>query len=142
LVLFIVAFTVLERLVAPDGPPPTETPGGQADAGEPIRPEITKLDGGGVQIKVGRLNTTTVYLDDVNQADALIACIEEGIASSSALADGEAAQPPASNGFIARRVRAQQVQEEVNRIQNACLMGSLGTRIPPIPPIRPSAPAD
>lgn len=140
LVLFLVVFDLLERLVTPDEPPPAEITGEQADPPEPIRPEITRLDGGGVQIKVGRLNTTTIYLDDEDGVDALIACIEEGIEASSALAEGEAAQPPASNGFIARRVREQQVQDEVQRIQNACLMGALDTRIPSIPPL-PTPPA-
>ena len=140
LVLFVVAFDLLERLVAPDAPPPTEMTGEPADPPEPIRPEITKLDDNGVEIKVGRLNRMTIYLDGEGKADALIACIEEGIASSSVLSDGEAAQPPASNGFIARHVRAQQVQEEVSRIQEACMFDALDTRIPPLPPL-PTSPA-
>jgi hypothetical protein len=140
LVLFLVAFDLLERLVTPDAPPPTALTDQQAESLEPIRPEITKLEGGGVRIKVGRLNTTTIYLDDEGQVDALIACIEEGVESSSSLTDGEAAQPPASDGFIARRVRAQQVQQEVIRIQEACMVAALDTRIPPIPPL-PTPPA-
>lgn len=134
LVLFLVAFDLLERLVTPDAPPPTETAVDQAAPPEPIRPEITKLDGEGVEIKVGRLERMTIYLDGEGQADALIACLEEGMASSSALSEGEASQRPASDGFIARQVRAQQVREEVKRIQEACLLRALDTRIPPIPP--------
>lgn len=139
LVLFVVAFDLLERLVTPDAPLPNEMAAEQAEPPEPIRPEITKLDDDGVEIKVGRLNRMTIYLDGEGKADALIACIEEGIASSSVLSDGEAGQPPASNGFIARHWRAQQVQEEVIRIQDACLMGALDTRVPPLP-TPPTAP--
>ena len=48
------------------------------------------------------------------------ACIEEGIATSSALTEGEAGQPPTSNGRFARSVRAEQVWTEVIRIHNHC----------------------
>jgi hypothetical protein len=133
-IAFAAIFTSVERLVTPETA--TTAEGAAAPTGplDPIRPEIVRLDEVEVQVSVGRNHRLRIHFDDEAEADALIACLEEGIASSAELAEGEAAQPPAAVGFIARHRRAQQVWDEVMEIQDACMLGSLDAPIPPVPP--------
>jgi hypothetical protein len=133
LILFVVAFDLLEGLVMPDEPSAAELSAGEAEPPEPIRPRVEKLEGGGVQVSVGRHHRIRIFLEDETEADALIACIEEGIASSAALTDGEASQPPASRGLFPWQQRSQQVWDEVARIQNRCMLEKLDHALPPLP---------
>ena len=120
LILFLVVFDQLERWVKPDAPPGAEVASDPAAPLEPIRPEVTRLGSSGVRVVVEGGHRLTLNLDDEARADRLITCIEEAIATSPALTEGEAGQPPESNGLFARRARAEQVWNEVIRIHNDC----------------------
>jgi len=123
LVLFVVVFDLLERLVEPDAPPGDEVASEPAAPLEPIRPEVTRLGSTGVRLEVEGGNRITQHLDNEAQADRLITCLEEGIATSPAFAEGEAGQPPQSDRLLARSVRAEQVWNEAIRIHNGCTAG-------------------
>jgi len=119
LVLFAVVLGLLERLVEPGAQPGAEVASDPATPLELIRPEVTKLGHAGVRVVVeGEYRMTQNYHDEI-RADRLIACLEEGIATSTAFTEGEAGRPPGSNA-IAREIRAKQVWIEVIRIHNAC----------------------
>jgi hypothetical protein len=130
LILFVVAFDLMGRLVEPSARPGAEVAPDPASLLEPIRPEVTKLGRSGVRVVVdeGGYRLTHDYQDEA-KADRLIACIEEGIATSPALTEGEAGQPPGSDSLFARNVRAKQVWMEVIRIHNGCTMD-----LDPVPP--------
>jgi hypothetical protein len=132
LILFVVAFDLLERLVTPDEPGAAELSAGAA-APESILPRVEKLAGGEVQVSVGRHRRIRILLEDEAEADALIACIEEGIASSPALTGADASQPPALTGLISWHQRSEEVWDEVARIQEACMLSRLDAAIPPLP---------
>ena len=123
LILLVVVFDLLERLVPPDAPSAADVAPDPATPLEPIRPELTRLGSTGVRLEVEGGNRITQHLDNEAQADRLIACLEEGIATSPAFAEGEAGQPPHSDSLLARRVRAEQVWNEAIRIHNGCAQG-------------------
>ena len=122
LILFAVVFDLLDRLVEPGARPGAEGTADPATPLEPIRPEVTRLGRRGVRVAVGGDYRITQNLDDETQADRLIACIEEGIATSPAFTEGEVGQPPESTGPFSRNARAKQVWMEVVRIHNGCSM--------------------
>jgi len=134
-VVFAALFTLVEKLVTPGTASTVQGDEGPGELPDPIRPEIVRLDEVSVQVRVARDHRIRIHFDDAAEADALVACLEEGIASSPELTDGEAARPPAASGFIARHRRAQQVWDEVMKIQNGCMLDGLDTVIPPIPPV-------
>ena len=105
----------------PGAPPGAEVASNQSSQLEPIRPEVTKLGRSGVRVAVveGDYRLTQNHHDEA-KADRLIACLEEGIATSPALNEGEAGKPPESDNTFARNFRAKQVWFEVIRIHNAC----------------------
>ena len=120
LILFAVVFDLLGRLGEPGARPDAEVASDPATPSEPIRPEVTKLGRSGVRIEVEGGYRMTQNLHDEAKADRLIACLEEGIATSPALTEGEAGRPPEAPGPFARNARTKQVWIEVIRIHNAC----------------------
>ena len=122
LILLVVVFDLLERLVEPDARPAAAVASDLATQLDPVRPEVTKLAQSGVRVEVEGGYRITQHLDEEAQADRLIACIEEGIATSPVLTEEEAGQPPESAGLFARKSRAKQVWTEVIRIHNDCTM--------------------
>jgi hypothetical protein len=131
LILFAVVFDVLERWVTPQERPRAGVASDPDVPLEPIRPEVTKVGDDGVRVELEGGNRMTIRLDDETKADRFIACIEEGLASSTALTEGEAGQPPTSDGMIARRVRSNQVWNEVIRVYNGCMATVADIPIPP-----------
>jgi hypothetical protein len=123
LILFAVVFDLLERLVEPEPRQGVGVASNPASSLEPIRPEVTKVGSTGVRVTVeegGHRYTRNCH--DEAKADRMIACVEEGIATSPALTEGEAGQPPESDDPIARTARANQVWMEMIRILNDCLV--------------------
>jgi hypothetical protein len=120
LTLFVVVFDLLESLIEPDARPTAEIASDPATPLEPIRPEVTKLGRRGVRIVVTGDYRITQHLHDEAQADRLIACVEEGIATSPAFAEWEAEQGRESDTLFARNAHAEQVWNEVIRILNGC----------------------
>jgi hypothetical protein len=122
LILLAVVFDLLGRLTGPDAQPGA---GGVSDAAstlESIRPEVTKLGRSGVRIAVDDVYRMTRDLHDEAQADRMVACIEEGIAKSPVLTEGEAAPASVSDVVLARNVRAKEVWMEVIGIYYDCTM--------------------
>ena len=124
-ILLVVLFDLLERIVPPDTQSALESASDSALPLEPIRPEIARRGRAGVVVEVEGGHRITTNLDDEAQADHMIACLEEGVATSPAFTDGEAGQPPTSTGRMARSVRARQVWNEVIRIHNVCTMSAI-----------------
>jgi len=120
LILFLVVFDQLERLTTPDAPPGAEVASDPATSLEPIRPEVTRLGSSGVRVELEGGYRLTLNLDEEAEADRVFACYEEGIATSPALTEGEAGEPPVANNLFARKARADQVWKEVMRIHNGC----------------------
>jgi hypothetical protein len=146
LILFVVAFDFVERFVTPGSrrvaEPPAE-PEASAEpeaAGDPFAPQIEKLPDGSVEIRVGTVRRVRIHLDDEEDADALIDCIEEGIASAPGLGDDRGERPRASFGPLDRHLRAERVWEQVSRIQEGCLGSVSGLPPLPLPPPHPRIP--
>jgi len=119
-ILFVVVFDLLERLAEPGARPGAEVASDPATPLEPIRPQVTKLGTSGVRVVVaGGYRLTQNHHDEV-KADNLVACLEEGIATSPAFIKGEAGQPPESDDLFARNARAKQVWMAVIGIHNHC----------------------
>jgi hypothetical protein len=120
LILFAVAFDLVGRLSGSGAQPGAEAASNAASTRETIRPEVTKLGRSGVRIVVDEVYHMTRNLQDEARADRMIACIEEGIATSKALDEREVAPASVSDVVLARNVRAKQVWMEVIRIYYEC----------------------
>ena len=118
LVVFVVGFTLLERLVRGDADPATSAEKG-GDAASPARPEVRRLEDGAVEIRHDFFRRTTIRLGDEEAGQALFDCLEQGF--DEAFAEG-------TEGWTGARVR-----RETRRVQDAC-MGSHGVPTVPRPP--------
>jgi hypothetical protein len=118
-VVFVVSFSVLEKLVRPE-PTASETPAAGADvAPAPPPPQLRRLDGGGIEIRHDFFRRSTIRLGNEDDEKALFDCLARGIDQS--FEDG-------TEGWDRSRVR-----RETQRIQDECL-GRHDLPVPPRPP--------
>ena len=107
IVVFVVSFSVLEKLVLPE-PADSESPGAGADvAPAPRPPELRRLEGGGIEIRHDFFRRSTIRLGNEDDERALFDCLTRGFERS--FGDG-------TEGWGRRRVR-----RETQRIQDECL---------------------
>jgi hypothetical protein len=125
IVVFVVAFSLLESLVRTEPAPSAEgsTPAGDPDAApSPPPPELRRLDDGAIEIRHDFFRRSTIRLGNEDDEKALFDCLAQGIEQT--FADGTA-------GWDRARVR-----RETQRIQDACL----GLQDIPTLPRRPRPP--
>ena len=120
-IVFVVAFSLLERLARDEstGSPSGPTASGEAEAGPPP-PELIKRDDGGVEIRHDFFRRTTIRLSNEEDGKALFDCLTRSIEQT--FGDG-------TEGWSRRRVR-----RETQRIQEACMASFHGLPVPPRPP--------
>jgi hypothetical protein len=120
-VVFVLAFDAIERLARPDREPPEGAArNGAAEGGGRAAqlPEIVRLEGGGVEIRLDFFRRTTIRLDSEEAEDALADCLERGIAET--FGEGTEDWP------------ALRIRREMRRIRNGCTAGMID--LPPVPP--------
>ena len=127
LLLFAVAFSLVERLAGPAAAPQTvaasegEKP---AEVPELVIPEIRREGSDGVVIDAGELRRTTIVIDGgPQQVDLLVECLEHGIEAS--FSEGGSFVPPDASGWLTRgahrRALAKATGDEIDRIKDECL---------------------
>ncbi|MCP3978205.1 MAG: hypothetical protein GY716_02580 [bacterium] len=120
-ILFVVAFGLLERVVAPR-PVPGVTASGTDDtqANAPAPPTVQRRNDGGVDIRHGFFHRTTIRMGSPEDDDALYECVKR--AFDEAFGDGTAG-----------RTRAQ-LKAETERVQDECIATFRPPRPEPPPP--------
>lgn len=120
IVVLVVTFDLVERLVRTESGPDANGPPSAEDAAAaetPFRPEVRKLEDGGIEIRLDLFRRTTIRL--ANEADEreLLDCLERGF--EQAFGDGSA-------GWSRARVR-----RETQRIQEECTARFFDLPAPP-----------
>ena len=119
-ILFVVVFDLLGRLGETDAP--RETEAAAESSLEPILPEVVRVGQSGVRLTLEEGGFRLARnLHDEAVADRLVACLEEGIATTPDLAKGGAAQTPGSAGLFTRNDQAHRVWMVTIGIYNRCL---------------------
>ena len=123
IVVFVVAFSLLESLVRTE-PTPSEKGSMPAAAPSPAPPELRRLDDGAIEIRHDFFRRSTIRLGNEDKEKALFDCLTQGIEQT--FGDGTV-------GWDRGRVR-----RETQRIRDECL-GLHDIPIPPRPlqPLRP-----
>ena len=107
IVVFVVGFSLLERLVRTESTPSERGSAEDADAAwSPAPPELRRLDDGGIEIRHDFFRRTTFRLGNEDDAQALFECLEQRIEET--FGDTE--------GWDRGRVRS-----ETQRIQDECM---------------------
>jgi hypothetical protein len=120
--LFVVFFDLLERLTATESTPPAQS----LPAGESVDlPRVTRLGQQGIRIDFWG-GGTVIRIEGVEgDRDAVIACIEDGMAELFA-------DTTSPTGFFARRDHDRWMVQEVRRINNECSASPLLPQLPPV----------
>ena len=123
IVVFVVAFDLLEKLVRPEPTPSGEgstVAEGAGAAASPAPPRLRRLDDGAIEIRHDFFRRSTIRLGDEDDEKALFDCLAQGIEQTF----GEGTE-----GWTRERVRS-----ETQRIQDECLGSTHGIPVPPRPP--------
>jgi hypothetical protein len=121
-VVFVVLFSLLERLVGSESSVPTVEQGTGA-ATSPALPVVRMPEDGGVEIRHDLLRRTRIRLESEEKDRALFDCLTRGLEET--FASGTEGWDP------------QKVRDETRRVQEEC-MGAQGVPVPPRP-LRPPA---
>ena len=120
IVVFVVAFDLLERLVGPS-PSASETAPAARGTASPAPPEVRRLEDGAIEIRHDFFRRSTIRLGDEDEQQVLFDCLRQGI---------ERRFGEGTEGWSRERVR-----RETQEIQDACL-GAVHDFPLPIPPSR------
>ncbi len=125
-VVFVVAFSLLESLVRTE-PTPSEKGSMPAAAPSPAPPELRRLDDGAIEIRHDFFRRSTIRLGNEEDEKALFDCLAQGIEQT--FADG-------TEGWNRARVR-----HEAQRIHDECMSSLHDIPVPPRP-LRPPRPGN
>ena len=118
IVVFVVAFSLLESLVRTE-PTPSEKGSMPAAAPSPAPPELRRLDDGAIEIRHDFFRRSTIRLGNRDDEKVLFDCLTQGIEQT--FGNG-------TEGWDRGRVR-----RETQRIEDEC-MGVHRKPVPPRPP--------
>ena len=122
--LYVVVFSMLERLARPEGSPSEDGSTPEAAASAPAPPQLRRLADGAVEIRHDFFQRSTIRMGNEADEQALYDCLEQKIEETF----GEGTE-----GWSRGRVK-----RETERIQNEC-MRLPGLPVPPESPPRPRA---
>ena len=127
IVVFVVAFGLLESLVRPEPTPGSTSAEDARAAVSPAPPELRMLDDGEIEIRHDFFRRSSFRLGNEEDGKALFDCLAQGIELT--FADG-------TEGWSRERVR-----HETQRIQDECMSSLHDTPVPPRP-LRPPRPGN
>ncbi len=127
IVVFVVAFGLLESLVRPEPTPGSTAADDTNAAASPAPPELRMLDDGAIEIRHDFFRRSTIRLGNKEDEQALYDCLAQGIEQT--FADG-------TEGWNRARVR-----DEAYRIQDECMSSLSDIPVPPRP-LRPPRPGN
>ena len=119
IVVFVVAFGLLESLVRPEPTPGSTSAIDASAADSPAPPELRMLDDGAIEIRHDFFHRSTIRLGSEEDEKALFDCLAQGIEQT--FADG-------TEDWNHERVR-----QEARRIQDECLSSLHDISVPPRP---------